>query len=146
MPPFRLGLVFLALTFIPPLALAPLFRRPRKVGSAPSAIEVLVIAAVVTPFVSAFAAKIGEELGRRVTVITPRSWWRRRRQGDEVQVTVAGANASMFRVELGPDLTDEARLALIDLDVKRPELRGHLLHWSEDAKAWLPVPDTPGDS
>ncbi|WP_328419279.1 hypothetical protein [Streptomyces sp. NBC_00443] len=63
-----------------------------------------------------------------------------------MQTTVAGANTSMFRVEPGPDPTDEARLALIDLDVKRPELRGHLLRWSEDAKAWPPVPDTPGDS
>ncbi|MFD9565320.1 hypothetical protein [Streptomyces sp. NPDC059994] len=116
--------------------------RPR---AAPTAIELLVIATVVTPFVTAFATTLGEQLGQRVTVVRPRSWWRRRRQGSELEVTVARTGRSVCRIEVGPDLTDDAWLALIDLDVTRPELRGHLLRWSEDAKAWLPVPDTRGD-
>ncbi|MEV8434932.1 hypothetical protein [Streptomyces chartreusis] len=120
---------------------------PRSNWGGPShGIELLVIVAAVTPFVQAFASKLGEQLAHRVTVITPPSWWQRRRQGNELEVTEVGTRGVMFRIELGPDLTDEARLALIDLDVKRPELRGHLLRWSEDAKAWLPVPDTPGES
>lgn len=36
------------------------------------------------------------------------------------------------------DLPDEARLALLDLDVTAPELRGKLLRWDEAAGEWRP--------
>ena len=143
MPDSWLGWAFAALLAA---LLAWAWLRPRPQLSAPSpAIQILVIAAVVSPFVTAFATALGDQLGRKVTV-TPMSWWRRRRHRDEFEVTVAGAATAMFRIEVGPNLTDEARLALIDLAVERPELRGHLLRWSEDAKAWIPAPDTQSDS
>ena len=36
------------------------------------------------------------------------------------------------------DLSDDARLALIDLDVSGPELRGKTLRWDEATSAWRP--------
>jgi hypothetical protein len=39
------------------------------------------------------------------------------------------------------DLSDEARLALLDLDVTAERLRGKLLHWDDGAIAWVPEGD-----
>lgn len=36
------------------------------------------------------------------------------------------------------DTPDEARLALLDLDVTAEELRGKVLRWDEKARAWRP--------
>ncbi|MFD6550475.1 hypothetical protein [Streptomyces sp. NPDC058398] len=111
--------------------------------------DLLLIAATVSPLVTAFAAKLGERLGERVTITTPRPpWWRRRRRQSELQLaTQVGrrqrSRHTFLRIEVGEELTDEARLALLDLDVTQPELKGHLLRWNEEAKAWLPVPDSP---
>ncbi|MFE5994281.1 hypothetical protein [Streptomyces sp. NPDC056453] len=101
--------------------------------------ETVLIAATISPFVTAFATKLGERLGTTVKV-ERMSWRQRRRQRAELVV------ARPFRritLEVGAGLSDEARLALIELDVEQPELWGHLLRWDDEAKAWLPVPNVP---
>ncbi|WP_405717526.1 hypothetical protein OG607_01095 [Streptomyces sp. NBC_01537] len=103
----------------------------------------MLIAAAVSPFVTAFAAKLGERSGIRVT-ITRMPWWRRRRRQGELQIAAPGGRSrrTFLRIEVGEELTDEARLALLDWDLAHPELRGHLLRWNEEVKAWFPVPDS----
>ncbi|MER5559720.1 hypothetical protein ABT071_14050 [Streptomyces sp. NPDC002506] len=95
--------------------------------------------AAVSPFVTAFATSLGQRLGTGVQVR------RRARRGN-----VDGGNLVLMHrartttIEMSAELSDEARLALIDLDLNRPELWGHHLRWNEEAEAWLPVPVTPG--
>ncbi|MGW7458443.1 hypothetical protein [Streptomyces sp. NPDC054797] len=101
--------------------------------------ETVLIAATISPFVTAFATKLGESLGTTVKV-ERMSWRQRRRQRAELVV------ARPFRsitLEVGAGLSDEARLALIELDVEQPELWGHHLRWDDEAKVWLPVPNVP---
>jgi hypothetical protein len=42
------------------------------------------------------------------------------------------------RVGITQDLPNEARLALLDLDVTAEEVRGKTLRWDATACAWLP--------
>lgn len=48
-----------------------------------------------------------------------------------------GADAAAILVT--PDLPDEARLALLDLDPTDPELRGRILAWNGERERWLPT-------
>ncbi|KUN90391.1 hypothetical protein [Streptomyces caeruleatus] len=107
----------------------------------PEMIVTVLGSAAIGPFVMAFATKLGERLGASVNIRLPR---RRRSSGDQVEFVVTSdslpTNRSSVTVEVAAELTDEARLALIELDVRRPELWGHHLRWDEGVKAWLPVP------
>ncbi|MFJ7496753.1 hypothetical protein ACIQZB_37465 [Streptomyces sp. NPDC097727] len=105
--------------------------------------ETVLIAATISPFVTAFATKLGERLG--TTVKIQRMPWRqrRRRRRRGAELVVARSFHRAITIEMGAGLSDEARLALIDLDVERPELWGHFLRWDEEAMAWIPVPNTP---
>ncbi|MFI2762328.1 hypothetical protein ACH5A3_26235 [Streptomyces echinatus] len=91
---------------------------------------------VLGPFVEAFATKLGEQLGEsvgralgRITLFRWAGWLR--------HLGVEVPNSRVWtRLELPEDLTEEARLALIDLDPTADEVRGRLLHWDETTKTW----------
>ncbi|MFG2400843.1 hypothetical protein [Streptomyces lydicus] len=100
--------------------------------------ETVLIASMVSPFVAAFASKLGERLGTTVR-IKRISWLQRLRRGRELVVALPFDRAITIEVRRG--LSDEARLALLDLDVDQPELYGHRLRWDDEVKAWLPVPE-----
>ncbi|WTO35330.1 hypothetical protein OG399_13550 [Streptomyces achromogenes] len=104
--------------------------------------ETVLLTAMVSPFVMAFASKLGERLGTAVRIERlpwPQRWRRRR----ELVVAPARARGRSIILEVHAGMSDEARLALIELDVDRPELWGHCLRWDEGAQAWLPVPESP---
>ncbi|MFJ7075170.1 hypothetical protein [Streptomyces sp. NPDC098781] len=109
----------------------------RRMGSRIS-YETVLVAATISPFVAAFASKLGERLGTRVR-IKRLSWRQRRRRGEELVVAQPFRHRAIT-IEVRAELSDEARLALIDLDVGQEVLWGHLLRWDDEAKAWLPVP------
>jgi hypothetical protein len=69
------------------------------------------------------------------------SFYRKGAKGspDESLVGLAGEEAAMIIVT--KDLPDEARLALLDLDVTADELRGKTIRWDGTAQAWLPEED-----
>ncbi|MFJ4584548.1 hypothetical protein [Streptomyces echinatus] len=91
---------------------------------------------VLGPFVEAFATKLGEQLGEsvgralgRITLFRWAGWLR--------HLGVEVPNSRVWtRLELPEDLTEEARLAMIDLDPTADEVRGRLLHWDETTKTW----------
>jgi hypothetical protein len=58
---------------------------------------------------------------------------------DEYRIGVNDGSAATIAITA--DLPDEARLALLDLDVTSDELRGKTLRWDTSASAWLPVDD-----
>ncbi|MEV5842221.1 hypothetical protein AB0M32_09625 [Streptomyces sp. NPDC051985] len=108
------------------------------------AYETVLLTAVVSPFVMAFASRLGERLGTAVRIerLPRRLRWRRRR---ELVVAPARARGRSITLEVRADMGNEARLALIELDVAQPELWGHRLRWDDGAQAWLPVPGRPDD-
>ncbi len=112
-----------------------------RVESSGISYETVLIAATLGPFVTAFATKLGERLG--TTVRVKRMPWPQRR-GRRAQLVVTQSFRQAVTIEVESGLSEEARLALIDLDVERPELWGHLLRWDQEAEAWLPVPTAPG--
>ena len=57
----------------------------------------------------------------------------------ECQIGVDGGAAATIVVTA--DTPDEARLALLDLDVTADEVRGKLLRWDSSASAWRPADD-----
>jgi hypothetical protein len=71
--------------------------------------------------------------------------FRRPRSDDEV--LVGPKNGKAATIVVTGDLPDEARLALLDLDVTAEELRGKELVWDESAGAWRPSdPAKPGEA
>jgi hypothetical protein len=91
---------------------------------------------ILGPFLEAFAAKLGEQLGesvgRALGRITLFRWVGRLRH-----LGVAVPDSRVWtRLELPEDLTEEARLALIDLDPTADDVRGRLLHWDETTQTW----------
>ncbi len=64
---------------------------------------------------------------------------RRKDKPDEYRIGVDGDAAAT--VVVTEDLPDEARLALLDLDVTDDAVRGKLLRWDGSASAWRPADD-----
>lgn len=104
------------------------------------------------PFLEAFAAKLGEQLGESTARALGRItlFGRSRRQaGVPIRgehLTVALHGGAVTTLVLPAALTDEAKEAFIDLDVTASEIRGETLHWDAAAGAWRPVgPAVPDD-
>jgi len=57
----------------------------------------------------------------------------------EVQISIDGGTSAALVVT--GDMPDEARLALLDLDLMADEVRGKVLRWDDSASAWRPDPD-----
>jgi hypothetical protein len=56
---------------------------------------------------------------------------------DEYHIGVDGGSAATIAITA--DTPDEARLALLDLDVTTDEVRGKLLRWDSDKSTWRPA-------
>jgi hypothetical protein len=100
----------------------------------------LAVAFVAGQFCAAFFQALGQraadsavKLPKRATSLLRK---RIRRQGkpDVYHIGLKGDVSATVVVTW--DLSDEARLALIDLDVTAQELRGKLLRWDDKAVAW----------
>jgi hypothetical protein len=61
-----------------------------------------------------------------------------RRRGKLEEFRIGTRDGSAATIVVTDDTPDEARLALLDLDVTAPELRGKLLRWDEAVGAWRP--------
>jgi hypothetical protein len=103
------------------------------------------------PFVEEWAKELGKQFGESTVAALKRfkfkreMWcWSKNRhveEGEEgeLQVSVPGSEETVFVIE-GP-LTDAAKLALIDLDLTDPAIRGQRLYWHADDGVWRPKED-----
>jgi len=57
---------------------------------------------------------------------------------DEPDEAVIGVSSKTAMIVVAGDTPDEARLALLDLDVTAEEVRGKTLRWDATAGAWVP--------
>lgn len=96
----------------------------------------LALAAVrgIKPFVAAYAEALGKRLGESTAAALLRLRLSRPRVHGRTEL--AADQAGAVRVELDARLPDEARLALLDLDVTSPEYRGRTLRWDTGAGCW----------
>ena len=104
--------------------------------------EQMVLAFMVGNFSSAFIQALGQraaggaaKLPRRVADLACK-YVRKKGRPDEVRIGVDGGSAAT--VIITAKTPDEARLALLDLDVTAPELRGKELRWDPTTAAWRP--------
>jgi hypothetical protein len=98
--------------------------------------EAVVLAGTLGPFLTAFSTELGRRFGGTVADWASRIRLRRRRgEPTEVGLTITDDGAVTV-LELDEGLSDEARLALIDLDIKADGVRGHRLKWDTQATAW----------
>jgi hypothetical protein len=90
---------------------------------------------VLGPFLETFAGKLGERLGESTAQALARvRLWPGR--------LAIGFSSSPVETQLvlPEDFTDEAKLAMIDLDVACDEVQGQMLHWDQDSGEWK-LPD-----
>jgi hypothetical protein len=61
-----------------------------------------------------------------------------RKKDRTTELLVGPEDGSAAMLVITPETPDEARLALLDLDVTSEELRGKVLRWDKEAMAWRP--------
>jgi hypothetical protein len=112
--------------------------------------ETVAIVTAVAIFSKAFLETLGHRTGEGVANLS-------KRVGDLVRARIKGRGepdkyligldgGATAIVVVTDDTPDEARLALLDLDVTAPDLRGKYLSWSRGAAAWLPTEALPAKS
>ena len=106
--------------------------------------ESAALVAATAIFGKAFLEALGQRAGDGVANI-PRQVHdlvsaRKRRKG-KTEVHLGTGSDVAAKIAIAADTPDEARLALLDLDVTAEDLRGKLLRWDDSAAAWRPVDD-----
>ena len=107
-----------------------------------ASIDQVLLAFMAGNFCSAFLQALGQRAGNSVANLPKqasdliRKRVRRRGQPDEYHISAQGdATATIVITASTPD---EARLAVLDLDVTADEVRGKILRWDNEAMAWRP--------
>jgi hypothetical protein len=72
--------------------------------------------------------QVGDLIAKRI---------KRKGQPDEVQIGLDHGSSAMIAIT--DETPDEARLALLDLDVTAEGLRGQILWWDSEALTWRPA-------
>jgi len=107
-----------------------------------SSTEQVALAFIAGNFCSAFVQALGQRAGNSVANLPKRTgdlvrkFVKQRGRPGECHIS-AGTDAAAT-VAITADTPDEARLALLDLDVAAEKLRGKVLRWDEEAHAWRP--------
>ena len=61
-----------------------------------------------------------------------------RKKGKDPELLVGPDGDAAAKLVITKDTPDEARLAVLDLDVTAEEVRGRDLRWDAEAQAWRP--------
>jgi hypothetical protein len=98
--------------------------------------DTVVLATAAAIYLKAFVETLGKNNAEAlIKAVRPRF----RHKGKTVEIVVgAEHNAAAATIIVTKDTPDEARLALLDLDVTSQELRGKELRWDSASSAWLP--------
>lgn len=100
-----------------------------------------VAAKALIPFLDAYAKAVGKKLGETIGNLLSRLSLDSVVKLTQGRPIVIGTDHAVA-VEFDPNLPDEARLALLDLDVTDPQIQGTVLQWNATAGQWQP-PDLP---
>ncbi len=100
--------------------------------------EQLALFAAVSVYSKAFVEALAKRHADGVANLV-RKLVRRKGKPDETRIGVADGSAATIAITA--DTPDEARLALLDLDVTADAVRGKVLRWDSSASAWRPAGD-----
>jgi hypothetical protein len=98
--------------------------------------ETVVAVSALTIFCKAFLEALGKRAGDGLVDLV-RTHVQRKGKPEEYHIGVDDGSAATIAIT--EDTPDEARLALLDLDVTADDLRGKVLRWDRSASAWLPA-------
>jgi hypothetical protein len=114
-------------------------------GASPDTIvtpETVMIATAVAIYARAFLDELGKRTGDAVANLP--KWLadvirvRRRAREGKPDEYIVGTDDEETMIVVTEDTPDEARLALLDLDVTAEQLWGKTLRWDAPAGAWVP--------
>jgi hypothetical protein len=89
------------------------------------------------PFLETFATKLGERFGESTSEALGRIRVTRRRNRTSRNLEIEDPETFNPTVLILPEeFTEEARLAVIDLDIAAEEVRGTTLRWNPDMGTW----------
>jgi hypothetical protein len=97
--------------------------------------ELLALVATVAVYCKAFL----EALGKRRADAGSDLCTRYRKEGTTTEAKIGLDGGASANIVVTADMPDEARLALLDLDVTADEVRGRELRWDSDTSAWRPA-------
>jgi hypothetical protein len=104
--------------------------------------EQMILFFIAGNFSSAFFQTLGTRAGNRVANLPKRASdlvrkrVKRKGQPEEIHISAGDETTATATIAITADTPDEARLALLDLDVTADEVRGKTLRWDNDAGAW----------
>ena len=107
-------------------------------GGQVNVVEMAVAAGTLGPFVSAFCTELGKRFGGTVADWVSHVRLLRRRDSSKAELLLK-LDDDVTVVELEEELSDEARLALLELDIRAQAVRGRRLRWDAAAGTWVPV-------
>jgi hypothetical protein len=102
-------------------------------NSAPT--DLLILAAAVSPYLRAFLEALGKS---HADALTDAVRTRFRKKGNDRELLIGPDDDAAAKLVITKDTPDEARLALLDLDVTADDVRGHYLRWDDETKTWRP--------
>ena len=100
--------------------------------------EMLALLAAASIYSKAFLETLAKHHADAVADLLRRSL---HKNGTTTEAEIGLDDGSAATIIVTEDLPDEARLALLDLDVTSDELRSKTLRWDSSASAWRPDPD-----
>lgn len=109
------------------------------VGSAAVVVGEVILGGALAPFAAAFCTELGRRFGGSTADWISRVRLRRRPHNPAATDLLIEAGGSVTALEVGDDLTEDAKLALLDLDIEDPEVRGHRMIWNTQLSAWVAV-------
>jgi hypothetical protein len=89
-------------------------------------------------FGKAFLETLGQSAAKGIAALPRRVETARDAREDPENVILTAGEDVAASIFVTGDLPDEARLALLDLDLTDEHLRGKVLGWSAEKQAWLP--------
>jgi len=96
----------------------------------------LAAVAAASIFAKAFLETLGKRAGDGLADLLVQTRIRRKGKPDETQI--GADDGSTATIAITEDTPDEARLALLDLDVTDDAVRGKVLRWDSSTSAWRP--------
>jgi hypothetical protein len=103
-------------------------------------VELIVLASTLGPLVTAFCTELGKRLGGTVADWMSRVKARPRESNRKHAADiVVEADDAVTSLEITDDLSDEAKLALLDLDISDQSIQGRRLRWDGHARRWAPA-------
>jgi hypothetical protein len=102
-----------------------------------STVAEVTLAMTLGPLMTAFSQELGKRLGGSAA-----DWLKRmheHRRGGKKRVIEIDTPLKPTSFEVDDDLPDEARLALLDMDITSDAVSGQTMRWNSSAQAWQPV-------